>query len=473
MHATEISTHGVAQVDKPAPRRREFGLLLKINLLLGVLTCAALAVFITQEIHTTRSSIREEMEASHRVATQLLGRITVIYARQAPWALVEVLRETGRVRANEIRLYDHGGQLVYESPPSVYKAGRYAPDWYAALVTPAIQATVIRVNGGTLMVVPNPTRAVLDGWDDLRSFVASQTAVLLLACLAMFWMIARWLAPFEQIRRALLDIGSGRLDVRLPALKGRESGDMGLAFNRMADAVQDDLASRQQMAQVQARLAAQKDFTQSLHRRIEDERSAIARELHDEMGQSLTAMRSIAAALAQSPDLQGKPGAAAARLLFDTAGSTFDAMHRLIPRLRPAQLDDIGLANAMRDLATSLQQANPGLRIELQLAASIKGVDTDVETCAYRILQEALTNVVRHAGASQVRVSLSVAGGMLRLTVSDNGRGAADPFSRAGHYGVRGMRERAEALGGDLAIRPGPEGGLEVRASIPLLQVTA
>ena len=459
-------------MDKPARRRREFGLLLKINLLLGVLTCAALAVFITQEIHTTRSSIREEIEASNRIATQLLGRITAIYARQAPWALAEVLRETGRVRANEIRLYDHEGQLVYESPASVYKTGRFAPDWYAALVTPAMSATVIRVNAGTLMVVPNPTRAVLDGWDDLCSFVASQAAILLLAYLAMFWMMVRWLAPFDQIRRGLLDIGSGRLDCRLPALKGKESGEMGMAFNRMADAVQEAMASRQQMAQAQARLAAQKDFTQSLHRRIEEERSAIARELHDEMGQSLTAIRSISAALAQSPDLKGKPGADAARLLFETAGSTFDAMHRLIPRLRPVQLDETGLANAVRDLAASLQQSNPGLRIELQLSDAID-VDSDVETCAYRIVQEALTNVVRHAGASKVRIALYIAEDKLRLTVSDNGRGAIDPFSRDGHYGVRGMRERAEALGGVLSIRPGPQGGLEVDACIPLQRVTA
>ena len=95
------------------------------------------------------------------------------------------------------------------------------------------------------------------------------------------------------------------------------------------------------------------------------------------------------------------------------------------------------------------------MRIELQLPSAIEGVDTEVETCAYRILQEALTNVVRHAGASTVRVALFIDDGKLRLTVSDNGRGAADPFSRAGHYGVRGMRERAEALGGDLVIGPG------------------
>jgi two-component system sensor histidine kinase UhpB len=454
-------------------QRKAYSLLLKINLLLGGLTIAALGVFSVQEIHTTRSSIREEIEASNRIATQLLARITAIYSRQGPAALADVLRQTGRVRSNEIRLYDHDGQLLYESPPSVYKAGRYAPDWYAALVTPAMTATVIRVNAGTLVVAPNPTRAVLDGWDDLCSFMISQTVLLALAYLLTFWMMMRWLAPFEQIRRGLLQIGSGQHRVRLPALPGKEPGELGMAFNRMAQAVQDDIESRQEVAHAEARLAAQREFTQALHRRIEAERGAIARELHDEMGQSLTAIRSIAAALAQSPDLQGKPGAEAARLLFETAGSTFDAVHRLIPRLRPIQLDEIGLADAVRDLVASLQQAHPGLRMELQLDLPAKGVGTDAETCAYRILQEALTNVVRHAGASTVRIELGMADDGLRLTVSDDGRGAEDPFSRTGHYGVRGMRERAEALGGTLAIASSPQGGLAVQARIPLQEVTA
>jgi two-component system sensor histidine kinase UhpB len=456
-----------------AKPRRAMGLLLKVNLLLGSLAFAALAIFSAQEIQTTRNSIREEIEASNRIATQLLARITAIYSRQGPVALAEVLRQTGRVRANEIRLYDHAGALLYEAPPSSYKAGRYAPEWYAALVTPAMKATVIRVNAGTLMVAPNPTRAVLDGWDDLVSFMVIQSAALLLAYLLLSWMLMRWLAPFERIRRALLQIGSGRHDVRLPALPGREPGEMGMAFNRMAQAVQDDIASRQQIAQAEARLAAQREFTQALHRRIEDERRAIARELHDEMGQSLTAMRSISAALAQNPDLRGKPAGEAARLLFETAGASFDAMHRLIPRLRPIQLEEIGLGDAVRDLVASLQQAHPGLRITLSMdLAQHDAVHVDAETCAFRILQEALTNVVRHAGASAAWVELSMKEGALRLCVADNGRGAAEPLARNGHYGVRGMRERAEALGGKLAIGPAEQGGLQVSAWIPLQEET-
>jgi len=148
-------------------------------------------------------------------------------------------------------------------------------------------------------------------------------------------------------------------------------------------------------------------------------------------------------------------------------------MHRLIPRLRPIQLDEIGLADAVRDLVSSLQQAHPGLRMELHVDLPETGIGKDAETCAYRILQEALTNVVRHAGASLVRMELGMADDGLRLTVSDDGCGADDPFSRTGHYGVRGMRERAEALGGTLAIASSPQGGVEVRARIPLQEVTA
>lgn len=452
--------------------RRAMGLLLKVNLLLGTLTFAVLAIFSAQEIQTTRTSIREEIEASNRIATQLLGRITAIYSGQGPEALAEALRQTGRVRANEIQLYDQAGALLYEAPPSAYKAGRYAPAWYAALVTPALPPTVLQVNVGTLVVAPNPTRAVLDGWDNLVGFMAVQSAALLLAYLLLSWMLMRWLAPFERIRRALLQIGNGCHDVRLPELPGREPGEMGMAFNRMAQAVQDEVASRQQIAQAEARLAAQREFTQALHRRIEDERSAIARELHDEMGQLLTAIRSISAALAQNPELHGKPAGEAACLLFETAGATFDAMHRLIPRLRPAQLDTIGLADAVHDLAASIQQAHPALSIELLIQLNRQaGTHVDAETCAYRILQEALTNVVRHAQASAAWVELHMTDAELRVSVADNGRGETDPsatFSKAGHYGVRGMRERAEALGGSLAISLSEQGGLRVSACIPL-----
>lgn len=469
-----MRSHGSHENRKGSSRAgsRALGLPLKVNLVLGLLTLAALALFMLQGVAAARGSIREEMQASHRVAAQLLARVAEAQGRGGPAALAAFLRQTGRIRANEVMLYDSRGTLLYASPPSSYKAGRDAPQWYAGLVTPDLSAAIIHLPAGRLVVAPNPTRAVLDAWDDLRFFAAGQAALLAVAYLLMSWMLRRWLAPFERLRHGLLDIGAGEQSVRLPALPGKEPGELGRAFNLMAQAIEDGMRSRQEAAEAHARLAAQREFAQAMRQRVEEERRAIARELHDEFGQSLTAMRSIAAALLQSPEVQGKSGEAAVRLLFDISGNTFDAMHRLIPRLRPAQLDDLGLADAVRDLAAAFRLAHPALQIELEVQ-DLPDMDPELETAAYRILQEALTNVARHAGASLVRLKLGLAQDCLLLAVADDGCGLAEACDIPGHYGVRGMRERAAAVGGDLDIGNGAGGGLQLAARLPLREVTA
>lgn len=439
---------------------------LKINLIFSVLTLIGFCVLIYVEVASTRNSVREEMEASGRIATQLLGRVASFYARDDLHELVNFLRETGRVRANEIRLYNQAGEVLYESPPSTYKAGRNAPGWYASLVAPPHNERVIQLPNARLVVETNPTRAVLDGWDNLRDILFAQITLFLLADFLIFWMVGQWLAPLERIRSGLRDIEHGGHEVRLPPLPGKEAAEMGRAFNRMAQAVEDNIQVRQASAEAQARLDAQRDFTKLLHARIEEERAALARELHDELGQSLTAIRSIAKSLMQHPEVAGGPIERHAKMLFDTAGMTSDAMHRMIPRLRPIKLEGMGLVDAVRDLLTDSQQNSPGLRFELNVSGAIPVLEDELELSAYRIVQEAVTNVVRHAEASRVQVTIAAEPGHLRLCVSDDGRGA-ETLQREGHYGIRGMQERAESHGGSVRFQASPEGGLEVTVLLP------
>jgi two-component system sensor histidine kinase UhpB len=420
------------------------------------------------EVAGTRASVREEMEASSRIASQLLGRISHFYARNMMPELVAFLRDTGRVRANDIRLYDTNGELLYQSPPSLYKAGRDAPAWYAALVRPPPTERSIDLDGARLVLTANPTRAILDGWDNLFDILFSQFLLLLLADLVLFWLVGRWLAPLERIERGLREIEQGDHQVRLPPLQGKEAGEMGRAFNRMAQAVEDNIQVRQASAEAQARLDAQREFTMLLHARIEEERAAIARELHDELGQSLTAIRSIAKSMMQHPDVVGGPLERHAKMLFDTAGMTSDAMRRLIPRLRPIQLEGMGLVDAIRDLLTETQQNHSEVRFELSVEREgLPALDDQLELTAYRIVQEAVTNVVRHSGASRAMVMIGVEGGALKMTIADNGKGA-ETLQREGHYGVRGMQERAAAFGGDIVFGRGADGGLAVRVTLPL-----
>ncbi len=440
---------------------------LKINLIFSVLTLFGFCVLIYVEVAATRNSVREEMEASGRIATQLLGRVANLYARDDLHELVNFLRETGRVRANEIRLYNEAGVALYESPPSTYKAGRNAPAWYAELVAPPQTERVIQLSHARLVVETNPTRAVLDGWDNLRDILFAQVTLFLLADLLIFWLVGRWLAPLERIHRGLREIEHGGHEVRLPPLPGKEAAEMGRAFNRMAQAVEDNIQVRQASAEAQARLDAQRDFTKLLHARIEEERAALARELHDELGQSLTAIRSISKSLMQHPDVADGPVERHAKMLFDTAGMTSDAMHRMIPRLRPIKLEGMGLVDAVRDLLTESQQNHPGLRFELSVSSTIPVLDDELELSAYRIVQEAVTNVIRHAGASRAQVTIAAEQGQLKLCVSDNGRGT-ETLQREGHYGIRGMQERAESHGGNVRFETSAEGGLEVLALLPL-----
>ena len=440
----------------------------KINLIFGVISMLVLGLLVTMQIQSARTSVREEIEASHRIAAQLLGRITWLSAMGGLDHLGGFLMETGRVRANELRLQDQSGRLIYASPPSTYKAGRDAPDWYETLVTPHLPATTIVLAGGTLVITPNPTRSVLDAWDDLKRVVALEALLLLVADLLVFVILGRWLAPLDRIQKGLRAIERGDHAVRLPPLAGREAGELGRTFNRMAQAVEENIQVRQASADAQTRLAAQREFTTLLHQRIEEERTALARELHDELGQSLTAIRSIAKSLMQQPAIRDGSSQRSVQMLFDTAGSTADALHRMIPRLRPIQLDGMGLADALRDLITELQLGYPALDIAFRVDDDLPVLSDAIEIALYRIAQEALTNVIRHADARHATVWLRRHGDTLRLSISDDGKGALKTLIRAGHYGVRGMQERAESLAGTLQFQPGEHGGLTVELTIPM-----
>ena len=445
----------------------------KINLIFGVISMLVLGLLVMVQIQSARTSVREEIEASNRIAAQLLGRITWLSAMGGLDQLGGFLQETGRVRANEIRLQDQTGRQIYASPPSTYKAGRDAPDWYEALVTPHLPATTIVLAGGKLTVTPNPTRSVLDAWDDLKRIVLVEALLLLVADLLVFVIVGRWLAPLDRIQNGLRAIERGEHAIRLPPLAGREAGELGRTFNRMAQAVEENMQVRQTSADVQARLTAQREFTTLLHQRIEEERAALARELHDELGQSLTAIRSIAKSLMQQPAIRDGTSQRCVQMLFDTAGSTADALHRMIPRLRPIQLDGMRLADALRDLITELQLACPALDITFRTDHDMPALSEPIEIALYRIVQEALTNVIRHAGARHALVWLRRYGDDLCLSIGDDGKGGPATLIRAGHYGVRGMQERAESLGGTLRFQPGEPGGLLVELTIPMKENVA
>lgn len=441
---------------------------LQINLVITALMLIWLAVVGYLEIDNARRSVREETEASSRVASQLLWQIARGYERAELEALVFFLERVGRVRGNEIRLLDSEGKLLYESPPSPYKQGREAPRWFAGLVAPQTEVKQMHVGQGTLVVEPNFSRSVLDSWDDLKLIIGAGAAIFVLANAAIFWIAGRALRPLGEVVKGLDRLRQGDYAARLAPLPGREVQLISATFNRMAQAVEESVTVKRDAQQTAERLARSRELTQLIQSQIEEERRVIARELHDEIGQSVTGIKSMALSIAQRAEGGDPKTVSAARLIVDTAGKIYDVMHQMIPRLRPLALDSLGLAEALGDLMNELRLQHPQIGFALEVGELSADLGDTVRISAYRIVQESLTNAIRHSGGKRIAVDVRQDGSSLAIRIDDDGNGLGPAWDHPGHYGVRGMRSRAESLGGELKLERSSLGGVRVSALLPL-----
>lgn len=443
---------------------------LQINVIITALLGVLASLLVGLQIDNTRRSVREEVVGANVVATQLLSRVDWVYGQGGVEAMAEFLRRVGRIRANEVELYDGQGQLIYRSPPTLYKAGREAPQWYARIVSPPIAPREIHVPSGRIVLRADPSRAALDGWDDLLPMLGMVLAGFVLGNALIYALVGRALRPLHLAVQGLRDMEGGAWDTRLPELAGREGRLISQAFNRMAQSVQDSVDARRQAREATQALAENRELTQLIQERIEHERGAIARELHDELGQQVTAIKSIGLAIAQrAADAADAQTEASARLVTRCADEIYDSTHRLIARLRPLALDHFGLRDALQDLLGEWRLRHPLMTLNLSIVGPLDGLDDAHATAVYRIVQEAVTNALRHAQASRIDVTLQMDPEALTLEIADNGQGQAAQLETRGHYGVPGMRERVQALGGSFAIGQVPGGGVRVSAHLPLV----
>jgi two-component system, NarL family, sensor histidine kinase UhpB len=439
----------------------------RLNLVVAGLTAMFVIVLIVAEIKDTRSSVSEEMEAANRVGSQLLGRLASIYSREGGRDVVlEFLQQLGRVRANEVTLRSESGEVLYRSPAATYKAGREAPRWFARLLAPQVARHIFPLPGSIQLVVEaNPSRAILDAWDDLTRLFLIGAVMLLIVNGLVFQLVKLTLAPFPVIAAGLARIEEGDLTFRLPQMAGEEARSIGSAFNRMAQAVQDKVQVERKAREAETQLEDGRELARLVEQRVEEERRLIAHELHDEFGQSVTAIRSLAMAIAtQSGDAAMVE---AARLISDEAGRLYDAMHGLIPRLVPLTLDTLGLADTLENLVRDWQRRYPAVVLSARHDLSAE-LGPTITLTIYRVAQEGLINALRHAQAQHVEIDLQSDAQRIVVTVSDDGVGLAPDWSRPGHFGLRGLADRVEHLGGGFMVRNREPHGVRVTAEIPL-----
>jgi signal transduction histidine kinase len=205
-------------------------------------------------------------------------------------------------------------------------------------------------------------------------------------------------------------------------------------------------------------------FAVELIRIEEEQRARIARELHDSLGQTMTAVNIQLQILHDTVPESAKTQVEDVRAL---ATQVQTEMRRISQELRPAALDEMGLAEAIRALGDRMAR-HAGLEVDVDLPKDALVLPADAAIACYRLVQEALNNVAKHAGAHRAHVTVRAAGERVDVSITDDGRGIDhDPMEKTGHFGLMGLRERITALGGTFSFGPGPSGGTRLQASFP------
>ncbi|MFC5218779.1 HAMP domain-containing sensor histidine kinase [Streptomyces coerulescens] len=260
--------------------------------------------------------------------------------------------------------------------------------------------------------------------------------------------LLRWgLAPLDRVTRLMTTVDLLRPGQRLPVpgAAGSEVAELIRTFNAMLDRLEHERATSSARA-----LLAQ-----------EAERRRIAQELHDEVGQSMTAILLV---LKRAADDAPEPLREDLQQAQEITRESLDEVRRLVRRLRPGVLDDLGLVSALTSLAQDFA-THTGLRVVRRLDSDLPALDHESELVLYRVAQESLTNAARHADAHRVEVSLRGADEAVVLEIADDGRGIEAPCEGAG---IRGMRERALLAGATLDITSTPGTGTRIRLTAPV-----
>jgi signal transduction histidine kinase len=342
--------------------------------------------------------------------------------------------------------------------------GRPAPAWFAAVNDllfpphePVKRSLSVRdQNAGTVLTAAEPEAALRQSWQRVSVIVGIAAVMAAGIALLAALMIGHALLPARAIIDGLRKLELGDHSWRLPKFRTAE-------FSHIARAV-NDLAG--QLARTNAARAM---LTKRLFQVQEEERRALARDLHDEFGQCLTATSALAALIEAGATPAREDLARDAREIAKIQRRMMTTLRTALVRLRSQDVDEIGLEASLRQLVAesntrSATRAAFRLHVVGQLAALPKQIAIDV----YRIAQECLTNAARHGSPTEVRLSVEHSDGRIALTVEDNGGGDAARIDQDQGHGVLGIRERIAALGGSLSIGSAPM-GVRVAAIIPLL----
>ena len=410
-------------------------------------------------IWQARLSVNKEVESSINLAAQLVS-FAFSQTAQAPYSTLDWIAHLNTLKATRhlsIQLREPDGKDIYVSSKKIPPNNETPPPWFIYLVEsdhPTSERPLIAANGRqlSLLILANPLDEITEAWQESLAFFNSVLLLTLFSFLAVNLAFNKAFRSIGSIVAALRNIETGDFQHKLPDFPIQEYDRIAKAINHLTE--QLNASQQENRALTQHSLAIQ-----------EDERQKLSQELHDELGQSLTAIKVMAATCARPKADIAKTSAA----IVEVCDHLITVVRSMMHQLHPLILTELGLKATMEDLVYHWSQRNPGLKWLLDCADNVNTLEPAIAIQVFRVVQECLTNIVRHANATQAHITMTInpQPHTLHLQVSDNGQGC-DMATIPQGFGLLGMKERIKSLGGDLACQSAPQQGMAITVQIPL-----
>lgn len=431
----------------------------QINVRMLSIVVAILLMGGSMAIWKAKKSVVEEVSSSfHLVKTMLdfgFNKIPISLSLENEHVWEELTLKLQEARHVRIEVVGNGGtkhkilnhqSATKETPPS----------WFVyAIATdfPKLQHNIILSSNSlqSISISTDPNDELQEAWEEFLTFFWSIVAILSVLFLTINAVFNYMFKAVQNILFSLKEITSGQYERKLPRYNIDEFDDIASSINNLSSALKEAHENN-------------KELTFHSLNIQEHERKTMAQELHDEMGQSLTAIKAMAVATKQQHD--------ATTVASDTIIGICDHLSGIVSsrmrNLHPLSLTDLGLGDTLKNLITEWGKNHPQIKVRFSYTSSLDKLDHEKSIHLYRIVQESLTNISKHSSATDVEIKLELLNQVSQasLSIKDNGSGFEIENNQQG-FGLRGMKERAESLGGFFSINSSNAQGVCITTLIP------
>jgi two-component system, NarL family, sensor histidine kinase UhpB len=438
---------------------------LRIRLILLVTLALALSLALggTLALRNARQSVATELNSALTVAHQTIDS-GIASANGSPDWRRDIDRLVASFSGNRHLLVSLAGDGIVALPIVEAPPVGTVPHWFERAI--GVKSEMARIpvvideqTRGAILVETVPHNEILENWDQFVESVLTMTLFSIAIIVLIFLFVGHALRPLGRLNRALTAVGRGEYGTRIEGPLPPELSRLRDSFNRMSGEL--DMMARQN-----------RRLTGELLTLQEQERSDIARDLHDEVGPFLFGINVDTANIARAIE-RGRPGEIAAHLrsIGDAVSHMQRQVRDMLGRLRPIGLEEFGLAAAIEGLVEFWRRRNPEIEYGVAIADDIEGFGEAIDLVIYRLVQEGLSNSMRHGQPTKVAVAVERCreDDAIMVRVEDDG-GGIDQNAAPG-YGLLGMSERVKALGGDFIIENRKGRGLSVTAVLPMPRV--